>query len=130
MTQNHKHLIVDLELEFGDQSPTFVESWLRELVSLVDMEVLIDPIAEYCDIEGNEGVTGIVVITTSHASIHIWEDALKAKFDLYSCKDFDLDTVLNHCKVLSAKRLSYLLIDRNQTFTNGYKPKTGVMVCR
>ena len=119
-------MIIDLELQDGFFSTYSIETWLREVVKAVDMEILIDPIVEWCGIEGNEGVTGVVVITTSHLAIHIWENERYAKVDLYSCKDFDPDDVLDMCEKLSATKASYMVIDRNSPISKGYYQKTGV----
>ncbi len=40
------------------------------------------------DPEEPEGVTGIVVLSTSHAAIHTWPHRGMAIFDLFSCRDF------------------------------------------
>lgn len=36
-----------------------------------------------------EGVTGIVVLSTSHVSIHTWPHRGYAVIDLFSCRDFE-----------------------------------------
>lgn len=40
------------------------------------------------DPEEPEGVTGIVVLSTSHAAVHTWPHQNFAYFDLFSCRDF------------------------------------------
>lgn len=54
-----------------------------------------DPVAERCEDEGNEGVTGFVVITTSHASVHIWDTGL-VQIDVFSCRHFWNQDVLDY----------------------------------
>jgi S-adenosylmethionine/arginine decarboxylase-like enzyme len=56
------------------------------------MEVFMEPQAKYCEDPTNAGVTGTVVITTSHSSVHVWDYGL-VQADLYSCKDFDQDDI-------------------------------------
>ena len=96
MAQVNKHILVTGYLHEAPQAEyvTFLEDWFKRLVEAVDMKVLIDPICVWCNDEGNEGVTGMVGITTSHSSIHFWSgEPSYYKFDLYSCKDFALESV-------------------------------------
>ena len=92
MEKNHKHLILNAKVTNPINCDKECEGWLTNLVKLIDMEILVPPMVKYCDIEGNEGVTGVVVITTSHISIHIWPQQPQPyiRMDVYSCKDFDL----------------------------------------
>lgn len=82
------------------------------------MEILIPPHSKYCDIPGNEGVTGTVVITTSHMSIHIWPQLPTPyiRMDVYSCKDFDAEAILKFVDTtMNVVESDYLLVDRNET---------------
>lgn len=45
-----------------------------------------------CD-EG--GITGVTVLSTSHAAIHTWPEEGAACFDVHSCRPFDPQTVSN-----------------------------------
>ena len=112
---DHRHLIVTA---FATNLPTSVESgetWLRELVALVDMQILMDAQAIYCEDLGNEGVTGVVGLKTSHASFHSWHEADEpfVSFDLYSCRHFDHITVFDHLKKWGLIECDYTLMDRN-----------------
>lgn len=113
---NHRHILVTA---YCSNCPTSVEAgenWLRELVDLVGMQILFDAKAIYCEDLGNEGVTGVVGLTTSHASFHSWHDAPKPflTMDLYSCKNFSTDAVLDHLhEGFGAYQCNYLVIDRN-----------------
>ena len=44
----------------------------------------------------DSGVSGITVWLESHAAIHTWTEESFFSFDAYSCKDFDIDTAVNH----------------------------------
>lgn len=114
----HKHLLVDATLANPPTDPKVVEDWLRRLVEAVDMEIFIDPVAKYCDDPANAGVTGVVVITTSHSSVHFWSECEQpyAKFDLYSCKDFDVHNFLAIMEEFKPIKVSYTLIDRTGPF--------------
>lgn len=115
---NHRHIIVNCE---GIRNPpavgseTFVENWMQELIKAVKMKILIPPKAVYLDTEGNEGITGISCIETSHTSIHVWEKLNPSiiRFDLYSCADFEISTVIDFLKEFDPWKINYLVINRN-----------------
>ena len=114
---NHKHIMLNgIDLQTPLRSAHLVIDWLLELVEKVGMKVLFGPNAVRCDTMGNEGVTGLVCIETSHASIHVWDscDRMFFKADLYSCKDFDIQQVIEHCRVFGPVRVDYVVIDRNE----------------
>lgn len=45
-----------------------------------------------------EGVTGAVVLSTSHAAIHTWPHRGYAVADVYSCRDFETSAVVGVLK--------------------------------
>lgn len=112
---NHLHLLVTAFVDNPPLSAEAGEDWLRHLVKLVDMKILMDAQAIYCEDLGNEGVTGIVGLTTSHAAFHAWHEVEKpfVSFDLYSCRNFDINVVFDHLKEWGMTKCSYLLVDRN-----------------
>jgi S-adenosylmethionine/arginine decarboxylase-like enzyme len=115
LAQVNKHILVTGYLNEAPQAEyvTFLEDWFKRLVEAVDMKVLIDPICVWCNDEGNEGVTGMVGITTSHSSIHFWSgEPNYYKFDLYSCKDFALESVAEMLKELGTYKFTYTVVDR------------------
>ena len=92
------------------------KNWLRKLVDIIDMKILIKPVAKYCDTAGNEGVTGTVVIETSHASIHVWhkEEQPVIKMDVYSCKDFEPDAIVKFVnETMDIISGGYMVLDSN-----------------
>jgi S-adenosylmethionine/arginine decarboxylase-like enzyme len=118
---DHKHLILHARVRNPERTPQFVENWLLELVHAIDMKVLISPKVVRCDLIGNEGVTGIICLQTSHASIHVWDKAPVPylNMDLYSCKPFDLNVVVDHVKcAFDPYFVQTCLIDRNFAAAN------------
>lgn len=113
----HTHLLIKA---FIKQPPMEVEPfnvWLKKLVELVGMQVLFGPTSVFCSDLENEGITGVIGLTTSHASFHCWHLAPRPffQFDLYSCKDFDVDTVINFLhESFVIDECDYILIDRNE----------------
>mgnify|MGYP003345908189 CR=1 FL=1 len=116
MEKNHKHMILNALVRSPIVTEESCKNWLRKLVEIIDMKILIEPVAKFCDTEGNEGVTGTVVIETSHASIHVWhkEEQPVIKMDVYSCKDFDSDAVVNLVReTMDIISCAYMIVDRN-----------------
>ena len=87
----HKHLLVRAEILKPPTSTSWCSMWLTSLVSKIDMKILKGPIVAYSDMVGNRGLTGIVIIETSHIAFHSWDEAIPAviQLDVYSCKDFE-----------------------------------------
>lgn len=117
---DHIHFLATVTLDkprFTEQS---VADWLIRLVRAVEMEVLSGPHVSVCNDPGNEGITGVIVLSTSHSSIHVWDQLVEpyAKLDLYSCKRFALDTVLGMIEELHPRVCEYEVIDRNHTNEN------------
>jgi S-adenosylmethionine/arginine decarboxylase-like enzyme len=115
LAQVNKHILVTgyIAEAPGPEYVYTLQDWFNRLVEAVDMKVLIDPICVWCNDEGNEGVTGMVGITTSHSSIHFWSgEPSYYKFDLYSCKDFALESVAEMLKELGTYKFTYTVVDR------------------
>ncbi len=115
MEKNHKHLVLNAFVKNPINTAEECECWLAELANIVEMDILIPPVAKYCDIEGNEGVTGTIVITTSHMSVHIWPtEKPYIRMDVYSCKDFCVDKVVKYLDdTMGVVEEGHILIDRN-----------------
>jgi S-adenosylmethionine/arginine decarboxylase-like enzyme len=135
MTHNHRHIVLTARgLAIPPRDEVVQYCWLGRLVDAVNMDILYGPKAVRCDDEGNEGTSGYVMIKTSHASIHVWDEVEEpfAKIDLYSCADFDVQTVLDFCLEFQPQEIEWLLLDRNGRQTSmiesgiiGANPATG-----
>lgn len=112
---DHRHIIVSANgLANPPRSPELVSEWLSRVVEAVHMKKLMGPYTIRCETFGNVGVTGVVVIETSHVAIHVWEDGDPfLKMDLYSCAHFDVETVIDLVREFGPTTLDYMLIDRN-----------------
>lgn len=114
---NHLHLLVKGYVKNPPKTAETLNVWLSELVSKVDMKVVAGPTSVYIDELGNEGVTGTITLATSHAAIHVWdaEEPAMFQFDIYSCKDYDPNIVLNHIdNNFDLKEAYWSFIDRNK----------------
>jgi S-adenosylmethionine decarboxylase len=110
-TQLHRtgrHLVLDCVADahlLRDRA--FMERALRTVAELADMDVLevsVVEVPEDPSVVGAEpfrdpgGLTGVAILSTSHASFHAFPLTGELRFDLYSCKDFDPDVVENYLK--------------------------------
>lgn len=108
----HKHLLITATVVNPTESPEVVKQWLDRLVEIAGMKTLMPARAKYCDDIGNEGVTGDIIITTSHATIHLWENLLQA--DLYSCREFnELDVIQHVYAHFNVLDMDFQVIDRS-----------------
>ena len=68
----HKHLIVRAELNEPPYSSIEIKEWMKRLVDKIGMNILMGPYAVYSDMEGNQGLTAVTIIETSHIALHVW----------------------------------------------------------
>ena len=122
MELEHKHFIVRAEVAGTPklQDIPFVEDWMSRLIKSVGMVTLIEPKAVYCDQENNRGITAIAALTTSSTTLHIWDEELPCylQFDLYSCKSFDYEIVLEAINEFGMTRYEFMLINRDSPFSH------------
>ena len=119
----HKHLIIRAEVNRPITSEKELKQWLRKLVKKIDMKIIKGPYTAYVSKEGNRGVTGVVMIETSHIAIHIWDETNPAlvQCDVYSCANFSSNEVLAEFVDMEPAKIEYMLLDRakeiNPTFS-------------
>ena len=103
-------------IENPPKEASVLNEWFINLVHTVGMEVVAGPTSVYVDYPGNEGLTGTVTLATSHASIHIWDHYVPAmaQFDIYSCKCFTLEQVMECFKPWGIVKAEWVMIDRNE----------------
>ena len=87
---------------------------------MIEVELDIEKTAGDTD---DGGITGVGVLSTSHISIHTWPLTRRFSFDLYSCRTFDPEFVLEYLNdnlgILDAK---VTVVERQTP-----EPKTGVI---
>jgi S-adenosylmethionine/arginine decarboxylase-like enzyme len=112
---DHKHLIVNCLISKPPTDVSVVNDWLSRLVVKIDMQQLMAPRSIRCMTEGNEGITGDVVIETSHVAIHIWEksEIPMIRLCLYSCKYFNEQHVFEMLDEFGILEYGSILLDRN-----------------
>jgi len=115
----HKHLLVNAKVNNAVKSEAQGIEFLTNLVEKIDMKIIKGPFASYVNKEGNRGLTGIVMIETSHIAFHIWDEVRPGlvQFDLYTCGQLELDKVISIFKeTFDVESLDYVLFDREDGF--------------
>ena len=117
----HKHLIIRAEVKHPITSEWELRKWLKNLVKIIDMKIVGGPYTAYVTKEGNRGITGVVMIETSHISIHIWDETTPAlvQCDIYSCAEFQQGEVIMHLDIMKPKKIEYMMIDRTEEISCG-----------
>jgi S-adenosylmethionine/arginine decarboxylase-like enzyme len=115
----HKHLIVRAELEEPPYSAIEIKTWMKNLVDKIGMNILMGPYAIYSDMEGNQGLTAVTIIETSHIALHVWDEAEPAlmQLDVYTCSTLNIEDVFAAIKQFSPTKVEYKYIDRENELT-------------
>ena len=114
----HRHLLVRAEVNSPPLRDFDLASELQSLVKHIDMNILAGPMTAWCPVEGNVGWSGVVIIETSSITFHSWTEAHYPviQLDVYSCKDFEIDTVLMWLRQFEPERIDYKFLDRENEF--------------
>jgi len=121
---DHKHLLVNATFKKTPfTNELFTESWIKNLVDIIEMQILYKPIAVRCEEKNNEGISAFCLITTSHIALHSWEkkDPNLVQLDVYSCKKFDQHLIENELKKFSPIRIGSHFLDRGLRCTRGWQ---------
>ena len=110
----HKHLIIRAEVKHPITSEKELKRWLRKLVKKIDMKIIKGPYVSYVTKKGNRGITGVVMIETSHIAIHVWDEISPAlvQCDVYSCADFSSNEVLIEFSPMGVTKIDHMILDR------------------
>ena len=115
----HKHLLVNAKVNNPMSQEQEAIDFLNTLVKRINMKIIKGPFAHYVDAPGNEGLTAVVMIETSHIAFHIWDGPKPGllQFDLYTCGSLDLNEVLNVMQEhFDLDSMEYQLFDREHGF--------------
>ena len=114
----HHHLVVRAELAAPPTDPVYISIWKRNLVSAIGMKILMGPYAVYSDMPGNRGLTVATVIETSHIVLHVWDEESPGlmQLDVYSCAEFDKQTIFNAIQEFEPTHIDYKFLDRTGDF--------------
>ena len=115
----HKHLIVRAEINNPPQCPVDIKSWMKDLVEAIDMKILMGPYAVYSEMVGNQGLTAVTIIETSHIALHVWDEVRPAlaQLDVYTCSTLNIQDVFKSIEPWSPVKVEYKYIDRENQLT-------------
>ncbi len=115
----HKHLIVRAELENPPYSVTEIKQWMVHLVDKINMNILMGPFAVYSDMVGNQGLTAVTIIETSHIALHVWDECEPAiaQLDVYTCSSLNIEDVFDAIQSWHPIKVEYKYIDRENELT-------------
>lgn len=113
----HQHIVIRSHVNKPPMSEEATKTWLRNLISAIDMNILHGPHAVYLDKEGNRGITAVCIIETSHIAMHVWDEEKPAliQLDVYSCKDFDKEIVFKFLDEFEPTDKEWFMLDREHT---------------
>jgi S-adenosylmethionine/arginine decarboxylase-like enzyme len=114
-----KHLIIDaggIDDTKLLNSITKIKRFLSSIPGLVGLIPLGKPNLKKATDKTADGVTGIQLLTTSHASIHTWSNGERqgrVNIDVFSCEDFDECLILDAVKgIFNPKNIEHQSIRR------------------
>jgi S-adenosylmethionine/arginine decarboxylase-like enzyme len=110
----HKHLIIRAEVNSPPKEAEWVKDWLGHLVEKIGMTICDGPHASYVDVPGNCGVTGVVIIETSHIAIHVWDEPNPAliQLDVYTCGPFNKQDIFDELQQFEPSKVEWKFLDR------------------
>ena len=87
-------------------TPDKISEFLKGLIPRLDMELLDGPRITEVDLDpamiqselDEGGITGYCLITTSHLSIHTWPLRNRFCLDVFSCRRFDPQIVIDYAR--------------------------------
>jgi S-adenosylmethionine/arginine decarboxylase-like enzyme len=116
MATEHKHLIIRAEVN----NPIFNKSkgvkFLKKIIKKINMKIMYGPVASYCKVKGNKGLTAFAIIETSHVAMHIWDEDTPSLFqlDVYTCGPLDKEIIFQELKDLDPINIEYKYLDREK----------------
>lgn len=115
----HKHLIIQAKLASPPQCTTAIDQWMRNLVKAIDMKILMGPYSVYSNMVGNQGLTAVTIIETSHIALHVWDEVSPAlaQLDVYTCSSLNIDDVFNAIQQWDPVKVEYKYLNREAGLT-------------
>lgn len=112
-TLSHLHLTLNARLKkpLKGVPKELAESFVRDLLAAADMKALGPLVYSGAEDLDFPGQSFVQMITTSHCSLHFFSATNEIYFDLYSCKSFEpekiLDVINSYFKVESYHGMVY-----------------------
>ena len=112
----HKHMLVKATLGLTPNKDFRLDNDLKALVKIIDMKILSGPHTVWCDTPGNVGYSSAIIIETSSITWHSWNHTNELHLDIFSCKDFSIESVLNWLSRFNPTNIQYKFLDRDNNF--------------
>ena len=115
-TPVHKHFILRAEVKHppGEKAKQRIWNWMFFLIKDIGMKIMFGPEVRYVRTEGNEGLTAVAIIETSHVALHVWDkqDPPLLQLDVYTCGPFKPEVVLQAIKEFIPTKIQWKYLDR------------------
>ena len=115
-TPVHKHFILRAEVKHppGEKAKQRIWNWMFFLIKDIGMKIMFGPEVRYVTTEGNEGLTAVAIIETSHVALHVWDkqDPPLLQLDVYTCGPFKPEVVLKAIKEFQPTKIQWKYLDR------------------
>ena len=112
----HKHFIIRAEIEDPPRQTDqlLIKNWVLRLIKDIDMKLMFGPEVRYVRKEGNEGLTVVAIIETSHVALHVWDkqDPPLLQLDVYTCGPFKPGIVLKYIQEFRPTKIQWKYLDR------------------
>lgn len=110
----HHLLVVNARVNNPPKDPTYINSWMTRLIDAIGMKILMGPYSTYHDMPGNRGLTSVTIIETSHIALHVWDEENPGtlRLDVYSCAEYNTDTILAAIEEFEPTTVDYVFLDR------------------
>ena len=84
------------------------------MIKDIDMKLMFGPEVRYVRKEGNEGLTVVAIIETSHVALHVWDkqDPPLLQLDVYTCGPFKPGIVLKYIQEFRPTKIQWKYLDR------------------
>ena len=110
----------------------FVRDVLDKAPALIGMTKIMPPHAFWYDGKPGSfdkgGVSGFVIIAESHISIHTFPEQRYVSFDIFSCKDFDVERAAEiFSRIFEARKVEKNLIMRGREFPRNVQQVTRIV---
>jgi S-adenosylmethionine/arginine decarboxylase-like enzyme len=75
-------------------------TFVKDIAKILDMKIISGPHSKYINDKGNEGVSSVTIIKTSHICVHSWDKIAPGlvHLDIFSCKNFKVINVIKFLK--------------------------------
>ena len=115
-TPVHKHFILRAEVKHppGEKAKQRIWNWMFFLIKDIGMKIMFGPEVRYVTKEGNEGLTAVAIIETSHVALHVWDkqNPPLLQLDVYTCGPFKPEVVLKAIKEFQPTKIQWKYLDR------------------